>query len=468
MTPQQSVPDATSQQSDGDVSAENQSERIPKQVWIVLCTTVLGWVVTTLDLQLSAFLQAQIAPALNASTTFVGNVFFIFSGGLALGALVLGYFSDLWIGRRRAFMYSIVGTILLTGLTGFASTQGEFMAIRFFAGVFSGGEWILGLSILSEVAPRRHRSLMLGCTQAAVGIGYGLANTFAATFAAPDALGWRAAYFASFGFAALTYVVRLKVEESPHWKRAVEHTTKRRISDVRENLRGLMATRQRKLTLLAITLFITIGAPQGTWDFLYPKWYMGIGHQYGGGTGITYAYEVAIIVSTIACGWFMDRVSAKRLWPIVLLSVPFTILIWQTSKSTGIVLAAIFLFLAGFGRQGMWSLVAGYFPVLFPTRLRGTGMGVTWVGGWLLGYTLSAEWGTQLQAHIGWDTWWIVQAALLLIVPLPMIIAGVETKGRDLDFQESKEPGERTDRPDRPGPAGRQPRPAKDRAAPAT
>lgn len=122
MTPQQSVPDATSQQSDGDVSAENQSERIPKQVWIVLCTTVLGWVVTTLDLQLSAFLQAQIAPALNASTTFVGNVFFIFSGGLALGALVLGYFSDLWIGRRRAFMYSIVGTILLTGLTGFAST----------------------------------------------------------------------------------------------------------------------------------------------------------------------------------------------------------------------------------------------------------------------------------------------------------------------------------------------------------
>jgi MFS family permease len=416
----------------------HEPERIPAQVWIVLLTTVLGWTVTTLDLQLSAFLQKQIAPALHASGTFVGNVFFIFSAGLAVGALVLGYFSDLWIGRRRAFMYSILGTILLTGVTGFTSTPAEFALVRFFAGVFSGGEWILGLSILSEVAPRRHRSIMLGATQAAVGVGYGIANTFAATFAAPNAAGWRWAYFASFGFAALTYLVRLKVEESPYWKRAVEHGSNRRISDIRDNARDLFAGRQRRLTLLAVGLFVAIGEPQGTWDFLYPKWYAHIGHQYGGGTGITYAYEIAIIVSTIACGWFMDRVSAKRLWPVVLLSVPFTLLIWQTSKSTSVIVAGVFLFLAGFGRQGMWSLVAGYFPVLFPTRLRGTGMGVTWVGGWLLGYTLSAEWGTQLQAHVGWGTWWVLQAILLALIPLPMIFAGVETHGRDLDFQEAE------------------------------
>lgn len=222
---------------------------------------------------------------------------------------------------------------------------------------------------------------------------------------------------------------------------------------MRENARGLFAGRQRRLILLAVTLFIAIGAPQGTWDFLYPKWYSGIGGQYGGGTGVTYAYEGAIIASTLACGWFMDRVSAKRLWPIVLLSVPFTLLISQTSHSTGIVLAAIFLFLAGFGRQGMWALVAGSFPVLFPTRLRGTGMGFTWVGGWLLGYTLSAEWGTQLQAHIGWNTWWIVQAALLLIMPLPMILAGVETHGRDLDFQEADETQRGAERSDQLGTA---------------
>lgn len=238
-----------------------------------------------------------------------------------------------------------------------------------------------------------------------------LANTFAATFAAPDALGWRAAYFASFIFAALTYVVRLKPEESPYWKRAVEHTSSRRVSDVRENLRGLMANRQRRLTLLAITLFSAIGAPQGC---------------------------CSRSVHDPDLADLQEHRHRRR----GDLPVP-----------------------GGVGTSG--HVVAGgrLLPGPVPTRLRGTGMGVTWVGGWLLGYTRSAESGTQLQAHIGWNTWWIVQAALLLIMPLPMIIAGGETKGRDLDFQETEDSGERSDRSDRAGPVGPQRRPAGDRAA---
>lgn len=377
-------------------------EKIPAQVWIVLTTTVLGWIVTSLDLQLSAFLQSQITTSLHVGSIFVGHVFLIFGFGLAIGALVLGYFSDLWIGRRRAFMYSILGTIILTGVTGVVATAWQFALVRFFAGVFSGGEWILGLSILSEVAPTRHRSLMLGATQAGVGVGYGIANTFAATFAAPGAAGWRWAYFASFGFAALAYVVRLFVEESPHWQQAVAHGDQRRtLADVRGNLRDLLQGKQRRLTVLAVALFLFIGQPQGTWDFLYPKWYSHVGSHTFSGPQITYAYEAAIIVSTLAAGWFMDRYSAKWVMPVVWLSVPFTFLIWQM-PDVGFVAAAVVLFLAGFGRQAAWAVVAGYFPVLFPTELRGTGMGVTWVGGWLLGYTASAGWGPVLQAGAGW------------------------------------------------------------------
>ena len=229
-------------------AAQQGSDRRPSpQAWLVLVTTVLGWTVTSLDLQLSAFLQQQIGPDLQVGGSFVAHVFFVFALGLALGALTLGYFSDLWIGRRRAFMYSIVGTIVMTGLTGFTQTGWQFVIVRFLAGVFSGGEWILGLSILSEVAPRRHRSLMLAATQAAVGLGYGIANVFAATFAAPEHGGWRWAYWGSFVFAAMTYVVRTRVEESPQWSQAVEHgDDRRKLSDVREHARSLFSGRQRK------------------------------------------------------------------------------------------------------------------------------------------------------------------------------------------------------------------------------
>ncbi len=405
---------------------------------MVFATTVLGWIVTSLDLQLSAFLQPQIAHDLRVGPTFVGNVFFVFALGLAIGALVLGYFSDLWIGRKQAFLYSILGTIILTGVTGFARNGWEFAIVRFFAGVFSGGEWILGLSILSEVAPVRHRSLMLAATQAGVGIGYGLANIFAATFAAPTAAGWRWAYFASFGFAAMTYVVRVRVEESPHWERAVAQGGDRRaVSDVRRNVGDLFRGRQLGLTLLAIGLFVAIGEPQGSWDFLYPTWYSRLGRHATSGPSITYAYELAIIVSTLAAGWFMDRYSTRWLMPVVWLSVPFTILIWRASHFGGFLWQAVILFFAGFGRQAAWAVVAGYFPVLFPTRLRGTGMGITWVGGWLFGYTASAGWGPLVQADFGWNTWWILQLVLLALMPLPMIFAGVETRGRALDFQQA-------------------------------
>lgn len=423
--------------------ADRSEQRSTRQVYVVLATTVLGWIVTSLDLQLSAFLNPQITKSLNVSAGFVGNVFFIFSAGLALGALLLGYFSDLWIGRKRAFMYAILGTIVLTGVTGVTDNAWEFALVRFFAGVFSGGEWILGLSILSEVAPKRRRSLMLGATQAGVGVGYGIANVFAATFAAPGAtqFGWRLAYWCSFGFAAITYVVRLKVEESPAWQQAVSHGDERRkLADVVGNAKGLFAHNQLRLTLLAIGLFIAIGEPQGTWDFLYPKWYKHVGVTSFGPHAITYSYEIAIIVSTLAAGWFMDRYSAKWVMPIVWLSVPFTIVVWQTSTSHtgGFYVQAAFLFLAGFGRQAAWAVVAGYFPVLFPTKLRGTGMGLTWVGGWLLGYTASAAWGPHVQAGAGWSTWWLLQVILLALMPLPMLLAGVETKGKDLDFQQER------------------------------
>lgn len=424
--------------------------RRSRQVRIVLITTILGWIVTSLDLELSAFLNPQITKSLHVAGSFVGNVFFIFAAGLALGALVLGYFSDLWIGRKRAFMYSILGTIILTGVTGVVQAPWQFALVRFFAGFFSGGEWILGLSILSEVAPQRRRSLMLAATQAGVGVGYGIANVFAATFAAPGAtqFGWRLAYWCSFGFAALTYIVRIKVEESPVWAQAVEHgDQKRRVSDVVGNARGLFSGNQLRLTLLAIGLFVAIGEPQGTWDFLYPTWYAHAGINNFGAHAITYAYELAIITSTLSAGWFMDRYSARWVMPIVWLSVPFTILIWQSSASHygGFYIQAAFLFLAGFGRQAAWAIVAGYFPVLFPTRLRGTGMGLTWVGGWLLGYTASAAWGPHVQTSFGWSTWWLVQVVLLALMPVPMLVAGVETKGKKLDFQQQhaeREPNE--------------------------
>lgn len=411
-------------------------------VFLVWLTTFLGWVVTTMDLIIIGFVSNQMSASLHVSGTFIGNAFFLYSLGIGLGALFLGYFSDLFIGRKTAFLYGILGTVIMTGLTGFAQNGGELLAIRFFAGFFSGGEWVMGLAILAEFAPERHRSKLLAATQAGVGFGYGLANTFALTFASPQHLGWRWAYFASFIFALVAYAVRIRIRESPHWTR-IAAMKRESPKAIRQGLRQVFSSKQIRYTLLAVVVFLIIGEPQGAWDFAYPAWYLKGGvtsHPIPAVSGytITYAYEVALVVSTIAGGWFMDRISAKWLLPFVWIAVPFTLLIWRAPFTQGIMPVTSYLFVAGFFRQLGWSIVAAYLVLLFPTRVRGTGLGVTWIAGWILGYAASGYWGPHLVSQGAWSTFWLLQVILLALIPIPMVIAGIETRGRNLDFQDEQ------------------------------
>ncbi|PZF61159.1 hypothetical protein DEI92_06060 [Curtobacterium sp. MCBD17_034] len=415
-------------------------------VFLVWLTVFLGWAVTTLDLQIVSFVQGPMAKSLHTSTGTVGDAFFLYAVGLGLGALVLGYFSDRLFGRKRAFMYGIIGTVLMTGLTGLVQDAPQLMVVRFLAGFFSGGEWAMGLAMLSEFAPVKRRSLMLAGTQAGVGVGYGLANVFAQTFGAPTAAGWRVAYLASFAFAAIAYLVRLGLRESPQWAR-IKEAQEAAPGEFKQGLRALFAKKQLGYTLIALIIAFLIGAPQGGWDFNYPAWYAhgGItGHPIPAvsGTTITYAYEIALVVSTVFGGWFMDKVSAKWTLPLVWIAVPFTLLIWLAPFSQGVVPVSLYLFIAGFFRQLGWSVTAAYFVLLFPTRIRGVGMGLAVVAEWSLGYGTSAFWGTNLVTSGNWNTFWLLQVILLALIPIPMVIAGVETRGRKLDFQEDVlEPG---------------------------
>ncbi len=411
-------------------------------VALVWLTVFLGWSVTTLDLQIVSFVQTPMAESLHVSTGSVGNAFFLYAVGLGVGAIVLGYFSDIFVGRKRAFMYGILGTVIMTGLTGFVQNAPELLVVRFLAGVFSGGEWAMGLAMLSEFAPTKRRSLLLAGTQAGVGVGYGLANVFAQTFASPTALGWRWAYFGSFAFAAIAYLVRLRLRESPQWTR-VNQTRDRAPGEVTQGLRAVFARKQLRYTMIALVVAFLIGAPQGGWDFSYPAWYThgGItGHPIPAVSGntITYAYEVALVVSTIFGGWFMDKVSAKWMLPFVWVAVPFTILIWRAPFSEGAIPVASYLFVAGFFRQLGWSVTAAYLVLLFPTRIRGVGMGLAVLAEWMFGYGASAYWGTHLVSSGDWNTFWLLEVILLAIIPIPMVLAGVETKGRKLDFQEDE------------------------------
>ena len=87
----------------------------------------------------------------------------------ALPAIFLALLAD-QVGRRRLLMVTLVGLSLATGLTGFARTTEEFVAIQFVARAFSTAEEIIAVVYVLEMLPPRHRGWGVGFLAAMGGL----------------------------------------------------------------------------------------------------------------------------------------------------------------------------------------------------------------------------------------------------------------------------------------------------------
>ncbi|MDR7171100.1 putative MFS transporter [Nocardia kruczakiae] len=140
--------------------------------------------------------------------------------GQFLGALVIGRLSDLF-GRRRMFMVNIGVYAGFTLLGAFSPDVWFLMATRVLAGLGIGAEMTVSDTYLSEVMPPQVRGRMIAI---AYTIGFCAVPTvgFLARWLVPlepfGTDGWRWLFvFGGFG-AALVFVARRHMPESPHWQ----------------------------------------------------------------------------------------------------------------------------------------------------------------------------------------------------------------------------------------------------------
>ena len=83
--------------------------------------------------------------------------------GWALGGFAFGILGD-YIGRIRTLILSVVLVAVFTGLQGFATNTWMFGFFRFFSGVGTGAEIVVGIPLVAEAfadratrqSPRHH------------------------------------------------------------------------------------------------------------------------------------------------------------------------------------------------------------------------------------------------------------------------------------------------------------------------
>lgn len=129
-------------------------------------------------------------------------------GGLLLGGIIWGVLGD-----KRGRLSVLFGSIILYSvanfITGFIDTVNQYAACRFVAGLGLAGELGAGITLVSELLPKKIRGV--GTSLVA---GIGLFGAVAAYFTFQFTQDWRLCYKIGGGLGILLLLLRVKVAES--------------------------------------------------------------------------------------------------------------------------------------------------------------------------------------------------------------------------------------------------------------
>jgi MFS transporter, SHS family, sialic acid transporter len=147
--------------------------------WMALAAALLGWMFDGFEMgifpmagpnALDDLLRNEVTanPALKGE--WFGVIMSIFLIGAATGGVIFGWLGDR-VGRVRAMSLSICTYGIFTGLCAVAGAAWQLAVFRFIASLGMGGEWALGVTLVTELWPDRSRALLAGLIGAAANVG---------------------------------------------------------------------------------------------------------------------------------------------------------------------------------------------------------------------------------------------------------------------------------------------------------
>ncbi len=378
--------------------------------------------------------------------------------GIFVGAPVGGWLTDKY-GRKPMFLIDM-GLFVLASFLQFFVALGQFfitsaiqlLIIRFLMGIAIGGEYSIGMPLMTEFSPARLRGRLLGAALVAWYVGFMVA--FIVAHGLMDAgVNWRIIIGSSTVIAAGLFLARLGLPESPRWlilkgRREEALSIANKYMDV---LEAAAVTRESEGcdqkpgvngTFLMLfnkhnwraTLFTA-----GFW-FCAVTPYFAIAtfadkvlKQYGMGEGLASGVGLSALacLGVLGTALLLDKLGRRVLsvptqWLcVVLLGV---IGLWTGAPSV----AVLTMFLAfSFFNAGYTTLTQVYPGEVFPTEVRGIGTGFAAAFS-----RIGAGMGTFLLpwsiAHLGMSVTMLIAAAVALVGAALSQWLAPETKGRSL------------------------------------
>lgn len=199
--------------------------RLDQLSWSRLHTTILvalgaGWLFDSFEVQMFSNAVGPLGDYFGASIFERDAILAVWLGGILIGALSGGWLTDRF-GRRRLFVTTLFWYAGFTIITGLAPSLGFVYIFRFLAALGVGAEYAIVNAAISELIPARVR----GKANALVMNFWPLGAILAATlsffiltfFSLNDSVSWRYLFIFGGAMALIVLVFRRRIPESPRW-----------------------------------------------------------------------------------------------------------------------------------------------------------------------------------------------------------------------------------------------------------
>src|SRR4051812_30075832 len=363
--------------------------------WLVVVIASCGWLFDCMDQRLfilgreSALkeLLANDPQGLASIKTLIGYATTSMILGWATGGIIFGMMSDR-VGRVKTMVATLVVYSGFTGLSGFAHSWVEFTVYRFLVGLGIGGMFGAATTLVAESVPGQFRAVALGSLQALSALGniIGSVVSLAIPPGAQNFLGsfsgWRVLFFVGILPSLMVVPIIFALKEPDSWLKAKAAAAAGALprGNIGSPVELFRDPRWRRNTIVG--LFLGVSGMIGLWGigFFSPEL---ISTALKGAPqdvvdrvrGLGTAFQdigsfFGMVTFTVVASYLSRRLAFLG---ALMLSMAVTMFVFTSLHTASD--AYWMLPMMGFAQLAVFAGYSIYFPELFPTRLRGTGVG---------------------------------------------------------------------------------------------
>jgi MFS family permease len=389
---------------------------ITRQQWLTLFAAQAGYMLDAMDVLLFVFAVNVIRDQFHLSATQAGLVSSFTLAFSAVGGIGFGILSDR-VGRAKSLIWSILIYSVASAGTAMSWNLASLLFWRAIVGIGLGAEWSAGAVLVAETWPPEHRAKAVGVMQSGWALGYLLAAGVTAVVL--PRWGWRALFLTGLLPALLAAALRKQLQEPEIWKQS-KLLPKVSTAGI---FRGALLRRTVLASALATSVLFAY------WGLF--TWIPGFlsASRARGGAGLSIVRTSAFIVPMqlgafagyIAFGWLADKIGRRPAFVLYVLGAAIATPVYGAShdERTLLLLGPAI----GFLGTGFFSLFGAMLAEIYPTPLRGAGLGFVYNIGrglssmapWVVGF-FADRYGIGASLALN-SAFFVLGAALIFTLP---------------------------------------------------